>query len=171
MPQVWMTCTAVRGLLLADRPEVVAQTSHDHTHVLFNRGCGGHWKLLQNPAQIASLAPPLAGASVLRLGRSYLRDHSFTLGLSDTTACDCSSPHESVTHYLLDCPLYAGERLTLFGQFAHLITQFQTFTKKCKVDILLHGFQPNNPDYYHINISLQYHVQNFVLKTIRFLPQ
>ena len=59
-----MTCTAVRGLLLADRPEVVAQTSHDHTHVLFNGGCGGHWKLLQNPAQITSLAPPLAGASV-----------------------------------------------------------------------------------------------------------
>ena len=59
-----MTCTAVRDLLLAGRLEVVAQTSHDHTHVLFNRGCDGHWKLLQNPAQITSLAPPLARASV-----------------------------------------------------------------------------------------------------------
>ena len=106
----------------------------------------------------------------LRLGRSYLHDHSFTLGLSDTTACDCSSPHESVTHYLLDCPLYSGDRLTLFGQVAHLIPKFQTFTKKRKAEILLHGFQPNIPDYYHTNISLQYHVQNFVLKTKRFLP-
>jgi len=68
VPQVWITCTAVRGLLLADSLEVVAQTSHNHTHVSFNGVCGGHWKLLQNPAQITSLAPPLAGASVPLLG-------------------------------------------------------------------------------------------------------
>ena len=49
---------------MADRPDLVAQTSHDHTHVLFNRVCGCHWKLLQNPAQITSLAPLWAGASV-----------------------------------------------------------------------------------------------------------
>ena len=60
-----MPCITVRGLLLADRPDLVAQTSHDHTHVLFNRVCGCHWKLLQNPAQITSLAPLWAGASVI----------------------------------------------------------------------------------------------------------
>ena len=59
-----MPCITVRGLLLADRPDMVAQTSHDHTNVLFNRVCGCHWKLLQNPAQITSLVPLWAGASV-----------------------------------------------------------------------------------------------------------
>ena len=43
---------------------------HDHTHVLFNSACGCHWKLLQNPAQITSLAPLWAGASVCMV-RSY----------------------------------------------------------------------------------------------------
>ena len=106
----------------------------------------------------------------LRVGRSYLNEHSFTLGLSDTTSCSCTSPHESVSHYLLDCPLYTRDRLTLLGQVAHHITTFHTFPKKRKLDILLHGYYSNNPDYYHINISLQYHVQNFVLKTKRFTP-
>jgi len=106
----------------------------------------------------------------LRLGRSFLRDHSFTLGLSDTTACDCGSPHESVTHYLLDCPTYTTDRLTLFGQVAHHISKFNTFSRKRKLEVLLHGYNTNIPDYYHTNISLQHQVQNFVLKTKRFTP-
>ena len=65
VPQVCMPCITVRALLLADRPDLVAQTSHDHTHVLFNRVCSCHRKLLQNSAQITSLAPLWAGASVV----------------------------------------------------------------------------------------------------------
>ena len=71
---------------------------------------------------------------------------------------------------MVDCTLYAQDRLTLIGHVAQIIPEFNTFSKKRKLEVLLNGYNTNNPDYDHINISLQYHVQNFVLKTKRFTP-
>ena len=104
----------------------------------------------------------------LRLGRSLLREHGYTIGLSDTTVCDCHHPRESTMHFLIDCFLYTSERLTLFEEVSCLLPKFNEFGKNKKVDILLNGFHPDNPDWLQLNINLQIKVQKYILKTKRF---
>ena len=50
----------------------------------------------------------------IRLARSDLNLHKFTVGLSETSECLCHAQKESSLHYLMDCFLYSGERQTLF---------------------------------------------------------
>ena len=104
----------------------------------------------------------------LRVGRSKLNDHSFSIGLAETAACRCQAPHESTRHILLQCPLYYSERQILLGRVEQLISRFNTFGMYKKVDILLFGIYPDNPDYYYININLQATFQKFLLSTKRF---
>ena len=53
-------------------------------------------------------------ATQLRLGRTKLNSHLYTIGLSNISSL-CHNPHETTSHYLLDCFLYQNERQTLFG--------------------------------------------------------
>ena len=61
----------------------------------------------------------------LRVGRSFLGQHSFTIGLSESPDCLCHRV-ESIEHYLLDCFLYNEERRTLFDSVEQLIPKFKT---------------------------------------------
>ena len=87
----------------------------------------------------------------LRLNRSFLKDNSFTIGLTDDPSCACGHRRESTSHYLLDCSLYTSERQTLFDQISLLISQFKTFSKTRQLNILLRGFNTDNNDYRTIN--------------------
>ena len=51
----------------------------------------------------------------LRVGRSQLNAHKFTLGLSDTDKCVCERP-ETVSHYFNNCFLYQEQRHTLHSK-------------------------------------------------------
>ena len=104
----------------------------------------------------------------LRIGRSRLNDHRYTIGQVDSPQCLCHNPCESTKHYLLDCFLYNKERRTMMEQVLHLIPKFDTFTIKNKLDILLSGYKIDQIDYCRLNVSLQIIVQNFILKTKRF---
>ena len=104
----------------------------------------------------------------LRLNRSFLRDNSFAIGLSDTTTCDCLFIRESTAHFIQDCTLYNSERQTLYRQVIEILPTFQTLGKKQQLDSLLNGFNKNNPDFLRINTFLQFKVQSFILKTKRF---
>ena len=43
----------------------------------------------------------------LRLNRNYLRDNSYTIGLSDTPYCDCDmSSRDTTKHFFQDCTLH-----------------------------------------------------------------
>ena len=54
----------------------------------------------------------------IRVGRSYLNSHGFTVGKSLTPYCNCNnSSFESPSHYFLDCTLHAEEQLTRFNTF------------------------------------------------------
>ena len=48
--------------------------------------------------------------SKIRVGRSDLNLHKFTIGLIDSPQCDCLFREESSSHYFLDCFLYSPER-------------------------------------------------------------
>ena len=53
----------------------------------------------------------------LRLGLSHLRFHKFKHSFQDTLnpICNCGTV-EATTHYLLPCPSFSNERLTLFNK-------------------------------------------------------
>ena len=46
----------------------------------------------------------------LRCGNANLNDNLFERNLSDTPACQCGSPNETVSHYLIQCPIYDRAR-------------------------------------------------------------
>ena len=60
----------------------------------------------------------------LRVGRSDLNLHKFTIGQVDKPECICHSKEESTKHYFLDCFLYTSERQTLFPLVEHYILYF-----------------------------------------------
>ena len=67
----------------------------------------------------------------LRVGRSDLNLHKFTIGLVESPDCLCHRT-ESVEHYLLHCFLFNEERRDLFDLVEHHIPNFSKFTIKKK---------------------------------------
>ena len=57
----------------------------------------------------------------LRIGMSQLSAHLFLFGFVDSPGCSCGVAHEIVSHYLLDCPLYAAQRERLLVAIRNII--------------------------------------------------
>ena len=104
----------------------------------------------------------------LRLERSDLNLHKFTIGQSETPECLCHSKQESSQHFLLDCFLYTSERQTLFDRVEHYIPKFKSLSKSLKYEILVMGINSKDPYYYSTNTTITIAVQNFIMKTRRF---
>ena len=104
----------------------------------------------------------------IRVGRSYLNQHKFSIGHADSPECLCHHREETPLHYFIECFLYSPERQTLFGLIEHYIPNFSNFTKQKKLDIILRGVNIDNDDFLSTNISLTIAVQNFILLTNRF---
>ena len=104
----------------------------------------------------------------IRVGRSDLNQHKFTIGQIESPQCECFFREESSSHYFLDCFLYQPERQILFDHFEHYIPNFKNFTKHKKLEILLKGVNVENEEFYKTNITLTLAVQNFILHTNRF---
>ena len=103
----------------------------------------------------------------LRLGRSYLKGHSFSIGMADSPECDCHAPDERTSHYLLDCFLYTIERQNLFNMVTQLLPNFHQFSRQKKLDTMLSGISGTDENH-QTNKSLSKITQNFILKTNRF---
>ena len=56
----------------------------------------------------------------LRLGLSHLRKHKFKHNFQDclNPLCFCGNEMENSTHYLLHCPTFTNERLTLLNEIS-----------------------------------------------------
>jgi hypothetical protein len=104
----------------------------------------------------------------IRVGRSYLNQHKFSIGHADSPECLCHHREESPSHYFLDCFLYSPERQALFSLIEHYIPNFSNFSKQRKLDIILMGIYIENEDFLTTNISLTFAVQKFILQTKRF---
>ena len=104
----------------------------------------------------------------IRVGRSDLNQHKFTVGLADSPQCDCLFREESPLHYFLDCFLYLPEPQVLLNLFEHYIPKFKSFAKTHKLDIILKGFEIHNSDFIRLNTTLTLAVQIFILNTKRF---
>ena len=104
----------------------------------------------------------------IRVGRSCLKQHKFTIGLSDSPKCLCHYTFESPEHYFLDCFLYLPERQNLFDLIEHYVPKFQRLNKKQKLEIILRGVTIEHDDFLSTNIILTKAVQNYILLTKRF---
>ena len=104
----------------------------------------------------------------IRVGRSDLNQHKFTIGLSDSPDCLCHNKNESPEHFFLECFLYSLERQILFGLIEHYVPNFPRINKKLKLDLILRGFNIDDKDFYHTNTIITKAVQNFIISTKRF---
>ena len=82
----------------------------------------------------------------IRLERSDLNLHKFTIGQSESAECLCHSKQESSQHYLIDCFLYSSERQTLFDRVEHYIPNFKSFSKSRKYKVLYQDMKGKNED-------------------------
>ena len=106
----------------------------------------------------------------VRLERSYLNLHSFTIGHSESPECLCHAKQESSIHYLTECFLYSSERQTLFSLVEHYFPNFKQLNKNKKYEVLVKGIKPNDPDYFQTNTKISIAVQQLIFKTNRFSP-
>ena len=104
----------------------------------------------------------------IRVGRSELNQHKFSIGHSDSPQCLCHYREESPLHYFLDCFLYSPERQILLSKIEHHIPHFYNFSKKRQLDIILRGYYPERDEFISLNTSLTYAVQNYIVHTKRF---
>ena len=104
----------------------------------------------------------------IRLDRSELNLHKFTIGQSDTPQCLCHAEQESSLHFMINCFLYSVERQVLFGQVEQYVPNFSNFSKNEQYEILVFGIKQENPEYYYTNRIISIAAQNFILKTKRF---
>ena len=105
----------------------------------------------------------------IRVGRSDLNQHKFTIGHVESPECSCHSKFESPDHFFLQCFLYSQERQNLFSLIEHYVPNFPRLNKQHKLDILLRGLEPENLEFKRLNTTLTKAVQNFILSTKRFI--
>ena len=103
----------------------------------------------------------------LRVGRSYLNSHKYSIGLADSPACLCHHPQETTEHFVLDCFLYPIERQNLFSLVSQQLPNFEKLPKYKKLDILLHGIS-NTIENRKINNNILRAFQTFLIQTKRF---
>ena len=104
----------------------------------------------------------------IRVGRSHLNQHQYIIGQVDSPECLCHCKEESPQHFFLECFLYSRERQFLLDLIEHYIPNFSKLKKNHRLDIILNGLERNNPEYIHLNTTLTFAVQKFILKTKRF---
>ena len=104
----------------------------------------------------------------VRLERSELNLHKFSIGLIDSPECSCHAKNESSIHYLTECFLYSSERQTLYNLVEHYVPQFKTMNKKRKYETLVMGIDPNNLEFTQTNTTISIAVQKFIFETKRF---
>ena len=104
----------------------------------------------------------------IRVGRSDLNQHKFTIGLVENPECICHFRSKSPEHYFLDCFLYLPERRILFGLIEHYVPFFPKLTKKEKLEMILKGVYINDNTFLTTNTIIMKATQNFILSTNRF---
>ena len=104
----------------------------------------------------------------IRLGRSDLQSHKFSMGFSESPECQCHCKYESTEHYFLHCFLYSPERRVLLSLFEHYIPTFKNLNNKQKLNIIISGIDTDDPVFFYLNKTLTIAVQNFILQTKRF---
>ena len=100
----------------------------------------------------------------LRVGMSTLHAHLFKFQLTQSPSCSCGYKYEDTAHYLLWCPHYTTCRTNLFNAARTIVQNFDVFSAKRKLEILLFGCHLSETQ----GISIAHHVQTFIAHSRRF---
>ena len=103
----------------------------------------------------------------LRIGRSFLKSHSFSINFSQDDLCLCNRP-ETTSHFLLNCFLFQLERESLLAKICQLYPPFSRKSMQQQTFILLNGINLENEVPDARNVQIFYAVQKFILQTKRF---
>ena len=72
-------------------------------------------------------------------------------------------------HFIIRCPHFADQRQTLFDLMEQkYIPNFKKHSMKRQFEILVYGYEPQNPEMKRINGNILMNTQNYILKTKRF---
>ena len=107
----------------------------------------------------------------IRVGNSFLKAHSYSKGHSDTMFCPHCTDNkaENSKHFIILCPHFTVMRRTLFDRIEQeFITNFKRLSVNQQFEILVYGYEINNPEMKHINGKIMLLTQIFILKTKRF---
>ena len=108
----------------------------------------------------------------IRVGHSKLNSDTHKLGLSDSNLCPhCKTP-ETALHFITKCPHFAEQRQTVLDQIEqNFIPKFKSLSFNRQFEILVEGYDPDNPELKRINSKIQTLTQTFILQTKRFLDK
>ena len=108
----------------------------------------------------------------IRVGHSKLNSDTHKLGLSDTNLCQHCLKPETALHFITKCPHFAEQRQTVLDQIEQqFIPKFKRLSLNRQFEILVEGFEPDNPEMKKINSKIQKITQTFILQTKRFLEK
>ena len=104
----------------------------------------------------------------IRVGRSDLNQHKFSIGLVDSPDCLCHYKSESPEHFFLNCFLSSPERRILFGLIEHYVPFFPNLTKREKLELILNGVYIDNAEFLSTNTIIMKATQAFISNTKLF---
>ena len=105
----------------------------------------------------------------IRVGRSFLKSHSYSINLADDPACECGHKSETPLHFITQCPSYSEQRRILHEKIEQFIPNISRVPLKRQLEIFLHGYEIDNPEMVKINRRMLCATQNFILTTKRFV--
>ena len=106
----------------------------------------------------------------IRVGRSYLNAHSYSIGLAPENTCKCNDrDQETPLHFITTCTIFTDHRSILFTQIEQFIPNFKKLAKKRQYEILMYGYEIDNVELTKINRKILLATQNYIFKTKRFL--
>ena len=79
----------------------------------------------------------------LRVGRSYLKSHGFSVNLLTTDKCLCGAVDDN-KHFLLFCFLFQHERSEMLSKIKCFVPNFSSLYIAKQCEILLYGINLNN---------------------------
>ena len=95
------------------------------------------------PAAVYNINDPvgLKLLTRLRVNLSHLNEHKFRHNFQDTInpLCSCSLEPESITHYLLHCLFYNGQRKTLLDSLCDIDESISKLSETNLITLLLYG--------------------------------
>ena len=101
------------------------------------------------------------------VGLSHLREHKFKQNFQDThnPIYNCGEGIETTSHYLLHCPDYLQERVTLLNTVSCIVPNILDFNNGQLTEILLYGRE--DPDHIN-NTRILDATINYLIETKRF---
>ena len=104
----------------------------------------------------------------IRVGRSYLKAHSYSIGLEIDNSCSCDNiTQETSLHYMF-CTKYTEQRLLLYQRIEQIIPNIRKLSLKRQYEIFIYGYDIHNPEMTKINRQIMIATQTYILKTKRF---